>query len=177
MPHIGEARPSLWSTVGPKQLIIGRWVTTCFAVGSPSESSSHVSTRRKTEEPPSRPSGGTEGDSPLGCDEEGTAGGPSGPLHGSSAGITRKHSQTCDTERIDFFFKEQLSGEDKRKGGCHLCVRLVGLLWWALHACVLHRTGGKGAQDLQGSFFPSEWRRRSRSAGRARREPWTVAGW
>lgn len=101
-------------------------MTTCFAVGSPSESSSHVSTRRKTEEPPSRPSGGAEGDSPLGCDAEGAAGGPSGPLHGSSAGITRQGSAGAQkaqpnlrhlpTERIDFLFKEQLSEGGKKEG-------------------------------------------------------------
>lgn len=152
-----------------------------------SESSSHVSARRKTQQPPSRPSGGAEGDSPLGWDAEGAAGGPSGPLHGSSAGITTqscgraKHNQTCDfpaSERVNSFFKEQLS--EKRGGGGVLSLSLsasgrapvVGV-----HACVLHRTGGKSAQDLQGSFFPSGWRRRSRSAGRARRGPWTVAGW
>lgn len=55
---------------------------------APYESSSHVSARRKTEEPPSRPSGGAEGDSPLGWDAEGAAGGPSGPLHGPAPGIT-----------------------------------------------------------------------------------------
>lgn len=52
-----------------------------------SESSIHVSARRKTEEPPPcRPSGGAEGDSPLGGDAEAAAGGPSGPLHGFSPG-------------------------------------------------------------------------------------------
>lgn len=74
------SRP-VWTAGALKQLIASRRVTTCFAVGSLSESSSHVSARRKTEQPPSRPSGGAEGDSPLGWDAEGAAGGPSGPLH------------------------------------------------------------------------------------------------
>lgn len=39
-----------------------------------------MSARRKTEKPPSRPSGGAEGDSPLGWDAEEAAGGPSGPF-------------------------------------------------------------------------------------------------
>lgn len=158
-----------------------------------SQSSSHVSARRKTAEPPSsRPSGGAEGDSPLRCDAEGADASPPAPPHGSSAGKNdtvlwayKAHKQTWGrssaSERVSFFRKGKKEG---------LCV-CGGRGWvfphslfesdWApvvgVHACVLHRTGGKSAQDLQGSFFPSEWRRRSRSTGRARRGPWMVAGW
>lgn len=124
-----------------------------------------MSTRRKTEEPPSRTSGGAEGDSPLGCDAEGAAGGPSGPLHGSSAGITRQgpagaqkaqpNLRHLPTERIDFLSKEQLSKEGGKKKGRLLYLCSSG---WALVvgcACMCSAPYGRKRRPRSaGIIFP-----------------------
>ena len=170
---------------------MSRRVTTCFAVGSLRILRTRERARRKTEEPPSPSLGLQEGlkvtllsagmqrqlpgvrparDSILLPRTKRTV-----PLR-----LRRLWSATDPSDPAALLLS--LPPVDRGHRSIRLllcvCVCVCESVCVRVHACVLHRTGGKSAHDPQGASSPSAAaRRRSRSAGRARRRPRTAAGW
>lgn len=169
-----------------KRLIFSRRVTTCFAVGS----LCILRTReRGAEDGGASLSAFRRGwrwlSARLGCGgscwdifSDPVLGNSHAPLREGALGIKQGGERKAHTQqrlRVVFFSTEDTAATRKERASLAASgsAPVVGV-----HACVLHRMGGKNAQDPQGASFRSvKRRRRRRIAGRVLRGLWTTAGW